>query len=129
MTLQDLLLEGRCAEISDFQAADIEKGSTGQQGETLQAVKSMKSAVQWHRKPGSTMKCRGCGGIFPHKDRPCLAKGKLCHKCGKQNHFAKFCMSQAQVNAKRKSVGKNAIFILSKLGKQVIQNDQSILTL
>ena len=106
VTLQDLLLEGRRAEISDFQAADIEKGSTGQQGETLQAVKSMKSAVQWHRKPGSTMKCRGCGGIFPHKDRPCPAKGKLCHKCGKQNHFAKFCMSQAQVNTTRKSVGK-----------------------
>ena len=83
VTLQDLLLEGRRAEISDFQAADIQKGSTGQQGETLQAVKSMKPAAQWHRKPGSTMKCRGCRGIFPHKDRPCPAKSKFCHKCWK----------------------------------------------
>ena len=67
VTLQDLLLEGWHAEISNLQATDIEKGSTCQQGETLQAVKSMKSAVQWHRKPGSTMKCRGCGGIFPQR--------------------------------------------------------------
>ena len=37
--------------------------------------------------------CFNCGGEFPHKEKPCLAKDKTCTKCGKQNHFAKKCRS------------------------------------
>ena len=36
--------------------------------------------------------CRNCGGKWPHRsEKPCTAKGKTCHACGKQNHFQKMC--------------------------------------
>ena len=35
--------------------------------------------------------CRKCGGT--HKPRQCPAYGAVCHKCSKQNHFAKVCTS------------------------------------
>ena len=35
-----------------------------------------------------------CGGAWPHKQGPCPARGQICHKCGKPNHFAKVCFTQ-----------------------------------
>ena len=37
--------------------------------------------------------CHNCGGIWPHKTTACPARGKDCRKCGKLNHFAKYCRS------------------------------------
>lgn len=43
----------------------------------------------------NTIKCFKCGGAYPH-DSECKAQGKTCNKCGKPNHFAKFCRSTYQ---------------------------------
>lgn len=44
----------------------------------------------------STMECHRCG-LKGHKasDEKCPAKGKSCNKCGKNDHFAKKCMTRA----------------------------------
>ena len=34
-----------------------------------------------------------CGRSWPHRNGECPAKGKICTKCGKPNHFAKVCKS------------------------------------
>ena len=108
ITLKDLLLEGRRAEMSEFQASEIEKDSA-QQHDKIQAVKAKKPAAKSFRNPGPKSKCRSCGGVFPHREKPCPAKGKTCHKCNKSNHFAKFCFSQPQVNTNKGKDGKNNV--------------------
>ncbi|XP_071848847.1 uncharacterized protein [Apostichopus japonicus] len=42
-------------------------------------------------------KCRNCGGVYPHTGE-CPAKGKDCYKCGKANHYAKYCRSKPSDN-------------------------------
>jgi hypothetical protein len=42
-------------------------------------------------------KCFYCGGSYPHYKRICSAKGKICHKCGKEGHFARCCKNRGQV--------------------------------
>jgi len=39
--------------------------------------------------------CYNCGMKWPHPDRDCPAKGKICANCQKPNHFAKVCHSPA----------------------------------
>ena len=105
--LKELLLEGRRAEMSEFQASEIEKDSVQQH--KIQAVKTKKPAAKSFRNPGPQSKCRSCGGVLPHREKPCPAKGKTCHKCNKLNHFAKFCFSKPQVNANKGKDGKNNV--------------------
>ena len=40
--------------------------------------------------------CRYCGEMTPHKGM-CKARGAICNKCGKRNHFAKVCEAK-QIN-------------------------------
>ncbi len=94
--------------MSEFQASEIEKDSA-QQSDKIHAVKSRKPAAKSFRNNGQTSKCRSCGGLFPHREKPCPAKGKTCHKCHKSNHFAKFCFSQPQVSTYEGKDGKKNI--------------------
>ena len=41
----------------------------------------------------TTPKCQNCGNHKHSNMGQCPAKGKLCHKCSKYNHFAKVCKS------------------------------------
>ena len=34
-----------------------------------------------------------CGHSWRHRNGECPARGKICTKCGKPNHFAKVCKS------------------------------------
>ena len=77
-----MLLEGRRDEQSEYQAKDIE--SNEQTEETTH---------QLDARPTQT--CRNCGGTFPHEGGY-PAKGKVCHKCGKENHFVKMCRGKFQ---------------------------------
>ena len=79
--LKAMLLEGR-DEQSEYQAKDIE--SNEQTEETTH---------QLDARPTQT--CRNCGGTFPHEGGY-PAKGKVCHKCGKENHFVKMCRGKFQ---------------------------------
>ena len=89
--LKAMLLEGRRDEQSEYQAKDIE--SNEQTEETTH---------QLDARPTQT--CRNCGGTFPHEGG-CPAKGKVCHKCGKENHFAKMC--RGKFRQPRSTFGKS----------------------
>ncbi|XP_065068993.1 uncharacterized protein LOC135694219 isoform X1 [Rhopilema esculentum] len=107
-TLKDMLLDGRRAEISTFQTADIE----GKQSrDNLQAIKQKKS---FSKQQTSARKCRNCGGNYPHKSKPCPAKGQNCHRCGKQNHFAKFCLSKQDTRQSSFTTSKSKIHPVCK---------------
>ena len=85
LTLNDLLLEGRRAEMSAYQAAEMEKKTDD--------VQAVKVPERRNKTRPRKQNCRSCGGKFPHKNKPCPAQGQTCHKCGKSNHFAKYCFS------------------------------------
>ena len=40
------------------------------------------------------VKCRNCGGDFPHQNGPCPAKGKFCSNCKKRNQFVSICFKK-----------------------------------
>lgn len=46
-------------------------------------------------------KCRRCGRL--HKLRQCQAYGVECHECGKNNHFAKMCMTKGLIKTKTRA--------------------------
>ena len=48
-------------------------------------------------------KCQNCGNKKQTYMSQCPAKGKLCHKCSKYNHFAKLCKSVKSVDEVVKS--------------------------
>ncbi|XP_030850192.1 uncharacterized protein K02A2.6-like [Strongylocentrotus purpuratus] len=101
VTLQKLLMSAKTFEQADRHATAIEANSQ----DAVQAVKYQPAPApatntnrfqqSRNRSSRSSTKCRNCGGAFPHKqDKPCPAKGKQCHSCGKMNHFAKYCRSK-----------------------------------
>ena len=94
--LKSILLDGRRAEQSEYQARDIESKEPSTDG--LHKV---------HTTPKRTTTCRNCRGIYPHEGQ-CPAKGKQCRKCGKCNHFAKVCRRQSKFKQNEtKSGGKH----------------------
>ena len=69
LTLKDLLLEGRRAEMSTYQAAEMEKKT-----DNVQAVKIPEGR---HKSRPRKQKCRSCGGSFHTKTNLALHKAKL----------------------------------------------------
>ena len=61
-----------------------------------------------HRKNGGekqAVKCSGCGTTNHSgqpRDKKCPAWGKVCHKCGKSNHFGRVCQQGQDDDAKPK---------------------------
>ena len=47
------------------------------------------------RRNANATQCKKCGFKIIHTEqKPCLALGKICRKCGKKNHFEKVCTSK-----------------------------------
>ena len=87
--LKDMLVDGRCDEISTYQSREIE--STGHSDAQTHQIRPRQKKDNFNTKP-----CRNCGGTFPHKEFPCPAKGKECNLCKKPNHFASVCRSSVK---------------------------------
>lgn len=75
--------------------------ATKEQLKSLRGEVSLKSSVDVVKSKGE---CRNCGRQHPPKS--CAAFGKQCHKCGKNNHYAKVCR-QSVDGAELKSSKKN----------------------
>ena len=45
--------------------------------------------------PQVQQSCGRCGRVSCRRGIQCLAHGKTCHKCGRQNHFKSVCRSRA----------------------------------
>ena len=82
--LKDMLVDGRCDEISTYQSREIE--STGHSDAQTHQLRPRQKQDNFN-----TKSCRNCGGTFPHKDSSGPAKGRECNLCKKPNHFASVC--------------------------------------
>ena len=91
--LKAMLLEISRDEPSQYQAQQIESKVEPTVGET--------------NKLEQGNKCRNCGREYPHSSA-CPAKGKICNKCGKQNHFAAVCREQLAQTRYRRNQRQNA---------------------
>ena len=115
LTLTQLLDAGKAMEMSKTQAKNIEDKQeiTKMSGKYSKIVKNSQRSRKQHgglvdRKsnystsrernsaPGEKCKCRNCGKGYPYPGgkTSCRAYGKLCHGCGKQNHFEAVCRSK-----------------------------------
>ena len=107
LTLDQALIILRTSETTQLQAASLQQGDpsvnaikksaykTAQSDTT--ATKQTRFAPTQHRSRGSTSAtCRYCGGPRRHNSSQCPAFGKLCNHCGKENHFAAVCESEAK---------------------------------
>lgn len=59
-------------------------------------------------KPKSKIECTRCG-LNGHKgtDEKCPAKGKICHLCGKHDHFSRKCLTRKRKQSGDNSFGRN----------------------
>ena len=106
-TLEQLLKLARSMELSDKQACEIEHA---EKPESANAVRTFKKKHRSNKKKtyhksepkenARKQTCRNCGGEYPHVDRQCPAKGKVCHACKKQNHFSSVCRSKGKPKAR-----------------------------
>jgi len=125
VTLQQFLQEARNEELTNKQVGEIERevsqasainrkpGRINREEQSHSQEKigasnqpRYKGTHKGISKPsGSKTKCRNCGGTFPHPPtRPCPAKGKVCHSCGKYNHFSSVCKSSGKSQNQRTAV-------------------------
>lgn len=95
-TLDQLLNLMKTLEVTEEQNRLIHRPE-----EEINRVEKRPMQHRQNRKPKSkpdSNNCRNCGRKWPHDggQQACPARGKECRKCGKSNHFAKFCKSQVQ---------------------------------
>ena len=105
VSLANLLAKARALEASEIQATGIENtfasmGITEETTNKISVRRKPRSASQPNKQqnnPSTDPKsntCGHCGRKWPHKNNQCPAKGKVCSKCGKANHFAAVCRSK-----------------------------------
>ena len=63
---------------------------------TSQGRKCFQKCAQRQHGVGQHPKCGRCGRDSHRKPTECPAKGKICHNCGKRNHFAACCRRKRQ---------------------------------
>ncbi len=102
ITLAKLIEMGKAMELADSQAANFERtenvshfttgSSKNHNNNNIRPDKA--TPEQQPRNSGTSVKCRNCGGTYPHEGGKtgCPAYGKECRSCGKLNHFQAVCL-------------------------------------
>ncbi|XP_065066522.1 uncharacterized protein LOC135692352 [Rhopilema esculentum] len=116
VTLKDILVKGKTDGISKEQAKEIESQTT-EPTEKLPAMKielkpdrpSGKGITQQKRNSANLPSrkpaiCYNRGFDYPHRNKPCPAKGKVCSYCKKQNHFTRCCRQRQKSQQNREKV-------------------------
>ena len=76
------------------QSLQIQLKSLQEQINELKSVRKSKTKTQEYKNRRTVQKsCFKCGRSRPNLSGECPAKGKICTKYGKRNHFAKVCKS------------------------------------
>lgn len=103
-------------ELASTQAREIENEHSSALGSDrtnkVQTQKNKRTAVkqnkQYHSQSNASqsrnIKCRNCGGDFPHGQGPCPAKGKVCAYCNKRDHFVSVCFKKKRKEKRRNRV-------------------------
>ncbi len=118
-TLEDVLNEARSMEKAEVQATDIENPESSETTQKINTYKERNKKAKGNgykgngykapaqgprpsqythaqgKSQGPTQKCKHCGRSWPHSGgmEKCPARGKTCHKCGRENHFSTVCRS------------------------------------
>ena len=115
LTLNALLAEGRSIEVTERQAAGIEKSlatikldepGPSETDDSLNAIRSQPRRQSLPREEKPKRKCYYCGLDYPHKTNGCPAEGKECSLCHKMNHFARVCKSSQNRDRARQNQAK-----------------------
>ena len=89
------MAKARSLKTNKMEASGMEKKLPTEEANLISQKQQSKADRQLRKPtPSNTKTCRQCGLTWPHNAKPCPAKGQVCHKCGKQNHFAKMCLTQ-----------------------------------
>jgi len=87
LTLPSLIEISQSLELSQMQASQMEGGVTIKQ-ESSEEIQQI--STKFTR--STSLHCYGCGSnSHLHKAQVCPARGKICHNCGKQDHFSSVC--------------------------------------
>ena len=82
-------------EASKMEASGMERKLPTEEANLIsQKQQSKASRLMNKPTPPNNKTCQQCGLTWPHNAKPCPAKGQVCHKCGKQNHFARMCLTK-----------------------------------
>ena len=83
-------------------------GHNAEQTNKLKSAKKRPANKQFNKQKFCTakkaLKCRNCGGEFPHNQGPCPAIGKVCSYCKKKNHFLAVCFKKKQKDIRDKRI-------------------------
>ena len=99
------MAKARSLEVSEIQASGMERKlpseeinqiSQKQQTTLVSRRLSSRQPTQLNSKT-----CRQCGLTWPHNRNSYPAKGQLCRRCNKPNHFAKMCLTKPQMHQQR----------------------------
>ena len=109
-TLQSLLEYGKTLEITEVQAASLEKQEVNRihrcHGERSRknrnGIAKPKDRGQWNETKAPICGC--CGGTYPHPGgrEACPAYKKECRNCGKIGHFQSVCRGKKQQQRERR---------------------------
>ena len=89
------MAKARSLKTNKMEASGMEKKLPTEEANLISQKQQSKADRQLRKPtPSNTKTCRQCGLTWPHNAKPCPAKGQVCHKCEKQNHFAKMCLTQ-----------------------------------
>lgn len=106
LNLSNLLLAARTMELANSQSKEMENGHSNdlqyEQANKVKTQKNRRKPVQQNKvqqnhsntHQNKTVKCRNCGGDFPHRHGSCPAKGKTCAYCKKRDHFVSVCFKK-----------------------------------
>ncbi len=120
MNLQEILDAGHIYETIAKQANEIERLPDAQINNITSSMHQNKERTNgFHHNRNMSQsnnknKCRSCGLQFPHVAE-CPAKGKMCLKCNKPNHFARCCNSTLNETRTRFQTNTIIIMIIQKV--------------
>ena len=102
LTLDNLMAKARSLEASEREASGMEKKLPAEEANFVSQRQQSKGDRQLKNPtPPNTKTCRQCGLTWPHNAKTCPAKGQICHKCGRQNHFARMCLTKVPTQQPR----------------------------
>ena len=96
LTLAEVLKYARGLESADQHATKVENEASTEVTVEQEVAKIKAERIR-------EKSCFNCGKHWPHQGGPrkCPAFGRQCTRCGRRNHFAKYCQSKQEMKATR----------------------------
>ena len=97
-------------EASKMEASRMERKLPTEEANLVSQKQQSKADRQMRNPtPPNAKAYRQCGLTWLHNAKPCPAKGQTCRKCGKQNHFARMCLTKVPPQQQRQQPHVNQV--------------------